>query len=141
MTNCFYRVSVKALVLNKTRDKFLLCKKDSGVWELPGGGLDWGASPHEDLRREIKEEMNVGILWIADNPAYFITRKALKREGWNAYVLYETELESLDFIPSRECEEIRFVDKNDVKEIKVLSNIEKLVEMFKSDNHKRERTN
>ena len=46
---CFYRVSVKALVLNETRDKFLICEEESGVWELPGGGLDWGATPQEDL--------------------------------------------------------------------------------------------
>jgi len=55
--NCFYRVSVKALILNETIDKFLISEKESGVWELPGGGLDWGASPQEDLPREIMEEM------------------------------------------------------------------------------------
>lgn len=38
--NRFYRVSVKALILNETRDKFLLCKQGNGVWDLPGGGLD-----------------------------------------------------------------------------------------------------
>jgi len=36
----FYRVSIKALVLNKEGDKFLICKKESGLWEFPGGGLD-----------------------------------------------------------------------------------------------------
>lgn len=33
--NCFYRISVKALILND-EGKFLLTKEDNGLWELPG---------------------------------------------------------------------------------------------------------
>ena len=33
--DCYYRVSVKALILNEDRSKFLVCEKESGVWELP----------------------------------------------------------------------------------------------------------
>jgi 8-oxo-dGTP pyrophosphatase MutT (NUDIX family) len=38
--NCFYRVSIKALVLDE-QGRFLLCREDNGKWELPGGGLDF----------------------------------------------------------------------------------------------------
>jgi len=27
------------------------------MWDMPGGGIDHGESPHEAIRREIKEEM------------------------------------------------------------------------------------
>ena len=37
---CFYRISVKALVLNEARDRFLITQEEDGRWELPGGGLD-----------------------------------------------------------------------------------------------------
>ncbi len=37
---CIYRVSVKALILNENRDKFLIIQENNGWWDLPGGGLD-----------------------------------------------------------------------------------------------------
>lgn len=54
--SCFYRVSIKALILD-TDGRFLLIKEDNGFWEFPGGGLDFGEEPADGLRREIHEEM------------------------------------------------------------------------------------
>jgi ADP-ribose pyrophosphatase YjhB (NUDIX family) len=133
---CFYRVSIKALVLNETRDKFLICKEDSGYWELPGGGLDWGTTPQEDLPREIREEMGLGVAWISDNPSYFLTGQQTTRpEIRIANVVYETKLENLNFTPSDECLEIRFVNKNDLDGLKVFDGVAKLATMFKPENH------
>ncbi len=128
--DCFYRVSVKALILNETRDKFLICEEESGVWELPGGGLDWGATPQEDLPREIQEEMGLSVTRIADNPSYFITAQTLNRGVWIVNVLYEAELEHLNFTPSDECTGIKFVDKTDIENMKVFPTITKLADMF-----------
>jgi len=132
---CFYRVSVKALVLNETRDKFLICKKENGTWELPGGGLEWGATPQEDLPREIKEEMELEVTKMADNPSYFITGKSLNRGIRFVNVLYEAELSGLDFTPSDECIEVRFVGKEDIKDLKVFPSVKELTEMLKFGNH------
>ena len=38
--DCFYRIAVKALILNE-EGKFLLTKEDTGLWNIPGGGLDF----------------------------------------------------------------------------------------------------
>ena len=132
---CFYRVSVKALVLNETRDKFLICEEESGVWELPGGGLDWGMTPQEDLPREISEEMGLKVTKIADNPSYFITDQTLNHGVWIVNVIYETELENLDFTPSDECVNIKFVNKEDIVDMKVFPTIKKLADMFDPANH------
>ncbi len=132
---CFYRVSVKALILNKTRDKFLICEEETGVWELPGGGLDWGMTPQEDLPREISEEMGLKVTKVADNPCYFITDQTLRRQQWIVNVLYETEVEHLNFIPSDECVNIKFVDNSDIQDMNVFPTIKKLGEMFKPENH------
>ena len=131
----FYLVSVKALVLNETKDKFLICEEESGVWELPGGGLDWGMTPQEDLPREINEEMGLRVTRVADNPSYFITNQTLNSGTWIVNVLYETELENLDFTPSDECVNIKFVNLDDIKDMKVFPTIKKLAKMFKSENH------
>lgn len=133
---CFYRVSVKALVLNATKDKFLICKEESGIWELPGGGLEWGATPQEDLPREIQEEMGLAVIRVSDNPAYFITTQTLNSKQWVVNVLYETELEHLNFTPSDECVDIKFVNKDNIQNIKLFPAIEKLVTMFNPENHR-----
>lgn len=133
---CFYRVSVKALVLNETKDKFLICEEESGIWELPGGGLDWGMTPQEDLPREISEEMGLTVTKIADNPSYFITDQTLNKGLWIVNVVYETELENLIFTPSDECVNIKFVNREDIATMNVFPTIKKLGEMFKPENHK-----
>jgi len=132
---CYYRVSVKALVLNETRNKFLICEEENGVWELPGGGLDWGATPQEDLPREIREEMGLAVTSVAAHPAYFITDQTINRKVWFVNVLYETTLENLDFTPSDECINIQFVNKDDLQNIKAFPSVMKLAEMFRPENH------
>lgn len=102
----FYRVSVKALVLDDSH-RFLLVQEDNGWWELPGGGLDFGERPQQGIDREIWEEMKLKTTFVADKPAYFFTVKNHK-EVFIANVLYETKLAHLDFVPSPECVAIRF---------------------------------
>lgn len=131
--DCFYRVSIKALILNETRDKFLICEEESGIWELPGGGLDWGSTPQEDLPREIQEEMGIKVLKVADNPSYFITDQTMNRKLWFANVLYETELENLNFTPSDECISIMFVNLSDIENMNVFPSVTKLSKMFKPE--------
>jgi len=132
---CYYRISIKALVLNETKDKFLICEEADGTWELPGGGLDWGATPQEDLPREIAEEMGITVTKVADNPAYFITDQTMNRKVWFANVLYETELENLNFTASDECVNIKFVDSTDIENMNVFPSVKRLAEMFRPDNH------
>jgi 8-oxo-dGTP diphosphatase len=138
--NCFYRISIKALVLNETRDKFLIIKEDNGWWDLPGGGLDWGATPQEDIAREISEEMSLEMTSVSDKPSYFYTNSKPskvnpERSIWYAYVLYETELKSLDFSPSDECTAIEFVDKDSLPAENVHHQVTDLVQVFSPSNH------
>jgi ADP-ribose pyrophosphatase YjhB (NUDIX family) len=97
--------------------------------------LDWGATPQADLPREIREEMGLAVTSVAANPSYFITDQTMNRKVWFANVLYETTLENLDFTPSDECINIRFVNKNDLQNIKAFPSVKKLAEMFRTENH------
>jgi len=48
-------VTVKALI--EKDEKFLFLKDHKGVWELPGGRINFGESPEKALRRELCEEL------------------------------------------------------------------------------------
>lgn len=54
--------AVKAIILNG--DKFLIIKRtvdNQIIWDLPGGGVDYGESPYETLKREVREEVDLDI--------------------------------------------------------------------------------
>ena len=70
--NCFYRVSIKGLILDETRTKFLVTLEKNGLWELPGGGLDWGESVENCLKRELHEEMGLTVTSVNPSPSYYL---------------------------------------------------------------------
>lgn len=59
----FWRVSAKAIVFDAD-DRLLVFRDESGAWEIPGGGWDHNESYEECLRRELSEEVGVGITYI-----------------------------------------------------------------------------
>ncbi len=122
----FYRVTVKGLCVRE--GKVLLVHDFTGrsdiddgpEWELPGGGLDFGESFSDALRREVKEEMNLSVSWVDDRPIYVWSTKHGSGKGMEWYyvltVIFRFELESLDFTPTQECREIRFFSKENLEE-------------------------
>jgi len=132
---CFYRISVKALVLNEARDKFLITKEASGEWEIPGGGLDWGEDTQTALQRELQEEMGLQATYIAKNPCYFLSGPVRKNKGWAANILFETKLEHLNFVPSDECVAIDWINKENADQFDLFPNVPKLLDLFNPENH------
>ena len=75
MENIKFHITVKAIVIY--HQKILILKRvrsssdGLGYWELPGGGLEYGETPHEALIRELKEETGLDIKII--KPIYTFT--------------------------------------------------------------------
>jgi 8-oxo-dGTP diphosphatase len=134
ITNCFYRVSVKGLILDD-RKRFLLTKEDNDIWELPGGGLNYGESPKECLKREIKEEMGLEVTSIDDYPSYFLTTCSKRSKAWIANVIYLTTVKDLKFSSSDECTEIGFFTKIEVVSKNVYENVKEFARLYDSKNH------
>lgn len=132
---CFYRISVKALILNESRTKFLIVEEDDGRWDLPGGGLDWNESPQDAIKREIKEEMGLAVVSVHSNPSYFTTALTSSGKFYVANVLYETTVENFNITPSDECVAFQFVTANEARTMNIFSNVLMLANLFDPKNH------
>ncbi len=136
----WYRVSIKPLVFSPARDKFLVVLEESGRWDLAGGGLNPGETPQDCIRRELEnEEMKVPVVWVAENPCYFLTGQFQNQERlgqWYVNVLYEAKLGHLCYIPPDECQGVRFVNSEEALKLNAFDSVHKLAEMFKAENHK-----
>ena len=130
---CFYRISIKALILDES-GKFLLMKEENWLWDFPGGGLDHGENPLDGIRREIAEEMWLEVVEIMESPTYFLTAKSLRGKPI-ANVFYETKVKNLDFTPSSECIEIGFYDIEEAKSLETYSNVQEFLKLYNPDNH------
>ena len=75
MENIKFHITVKAIAIYHQKILSLKRVRPSsdglGYWELPGGGLEYGETPHEALIRELKEETGLDIKII--KPVYTFT--------------------------------------------------------------------
>lgn len=130
----FYRVSTKALILDDIKTKFLIVQEDNGKWEFPGGGLEYGLDPQENVARELQEEMGITTLSVADLPSYVVPAQHDRTGSWILQLFYETTVENLDFTPSRECNACQFVDKDSLPDL-MYSNVPQFAALFDPENH------
>ncbi len=129
---CFYRVSVKAVIFNESNDKFLVGLEKRGIWELPGGGLDWGEDPKNCIKREIFEEMGLEVTEIGDNPRYIYTCQNQTNHKWVLILAYTVKVKNLDLKPTDECLEIKFIDHIDSENITIGSTVRELIKLIKN---------
>lgn len=127
--NGFYRVSIKALILDETREKFAIILEDNGLWELPGGGMDFGETPEECLTRELREEMGLTVTDVQPMPSYYLIGKNMKGR-WTLNLVFETKVRDLNFTPSDECRELRFIAPEEVASVNAFRTVTELAAQF-----------
>ncbi len=129
--NNYYRTSVKALILDETRTKFLILEEENHRYDFPGGGLDFGETPQECVARELKEECGLTVTAVSDNPSFFLAmKKDNAEETWIVNVFYETTVANFNFTPSEECIALKFASPKEVENLDVYSSVTKFAEQF-----------
>ena len=123
---CFYRVSVKGIVIDD-QNRILLARENDGTWDMLGGGLDHGENPIVCLKREIQEETGLMVTKVWPEPKYFITAHKTSNNIYVANVVYQIELANLDFTPSDECQELAFFSLDEMRDLKLAPNVQGLL--------------
>ena len=124
--DAFYRVTAKGLCVRDGKELLIEdCTGSSDTddrpeWELPGGGVDFGETFAETIKREVEEEMGLKVTWIEERPIYIWTTKHGTGRGMEWYYVLTTifrfEIENLNFRPSQECRSIRFFSKEELNQ-------------------------
>lgn len=108
----------------------LLKRKDSDLWEFPGGGVDWGENPEVSAKRELKEETGLS----AKTCKFLgITSAAYEKEGkekHSVYIVYSGEVGGEDFFIGEEHSSGRWVSLAEVKFMKLALNCEDIPDML-----------
>ncbi len=86
--DAFYRISIKLII--KDNDGRILVQKrlNNELYELPGGGLDWGEDYKTAIRRELTEETNLSLDRIDAQP--FAQIYSQHRTKYHALKIYYT---------------------------------------------------
>ena len=133
--NWFYRVSLKALILNE--DKQFLLIREEKWWELPWWWLEYWENPQECIKRELFEEMWVSVLSIEENPSYFITAKK-DNWIWIANAVYKTQIDIdkiNNFKVSDECQDVKFFNAEEAENEILFPNVREFIKYFNPSNH------
>lgn len=109
----FYRVSLKAIVLDDKK-RLLVGKTSDGKWETPGGGWEHNETLEECLRREIQEELGVGVN--TTGRLSFLYRGQNPRGYMVVYLAFPVTLSGINF-SSKDLVETKFVTKEELMEL------------------------
>lgn len=105
----FYRVSLKAVILNE-ENEVLVCKEGSSdTWSLPGGGWDHGEAEHDALARELHEEVGYTGIFIAQlrqTAVFWLESK----QAWLLWIVYDVTPDAFVFSPGEQSSEVKFID-------------------------------
>lgn len=113
--NCFYRVSVKALIKND-EGKIMLLKESDDTRDLPGWGWENGETAHKALERELDEEIGVKLIDASILPV--MMRSCINSKGiWRLLLVFEVVIDTFDVRLAGwyEAVAMEFFSKEDIK--------------------------
>ena len=115
VADLLFQVSVKGLFFDEN-GKILLIQEPRGVWEAPGGRIQKGENLIDALKRECFEETGIKCEVLERQP--IIAYSSKDEEGKARLMLfYKIALESLSFVVSEECVDMKFFSKADMKDL------------------------
>ena len=100
-------LGVRAVVLNAENRVFLVRHSYVAGWYLPGGGVDFGETMEQAMRRELKEEGDIDLTGAAVLHGIFLNSHVSRRDHVAVYVVRRFSQDRLPE-PNREIVECGF---------------------------------
>jgi 8-oxo-dGTP diphosphatase len=117
------------IALIKKGGKFLMTKRvNPFVWQFPGGGMEFGETPEEAIKREMIEEIGVEIEIITLIPKIYTETRNGKWQGIFICFLCRLKNESATIILNHEATEYNWFELEEISKFDMMS---KTLEMAK----------
>lgn len=100
-------LGVRAVVLDAENRVFLVRHSYVSGWYLPGGGVDYGETMEQAMRRELKEEGDIDLTGEAVLHGIFLNSHVSRRDHVAVYVVRQFRQDRLP-APNREIAECGF---------------------------------
>ena len=107
-----------------------MCQENNGLWDLPGGGLEFGESIEKCLKRELEEETGFKVTKMIMPSMKFSTFYKDKKDIWVANFFVKIEVDTTGFTPSRECRVYRFFSADEAKKELVYQSVDELIKLL-----------
>lgn len=75
--------------------------------------------------------MGLVVTNVRPSPSFFLSGKNMKGK-WSVNVVYEVKVKDLNFTPSNECQELRFVSPEEVNSMQAFRTVKELATLFSS---------
>ncbi len=127
-----FQISVKGLCFND-ENKVMMLLDEEGYWEPFGGRIQKGENLIECLKRECLEETGLKCTILDERP--LIVYSTIDQDGLpRVMVYYKVSVDSLDFKPSDECIDIKFFTLDELRNLRMVSQIVTLVDFLQKQN-------
>ena len=109
-SDSLYRVSFKCVVLGD--DKKILAVREHGrsSWDIPGGGIEYGETIDESIKRELFEEVGYENAFTYTVLTIHDPVKLLTRDVWQIKVVILLSPENYTFKVGAEADDVAFID-------------------------------
>ena len=104
-----------------SNDRVLLLKRPNGLWEFPGGAVEWGESPESCVVREAKEETGLNATSIALVGTTSATYPKGDDQKHSVYIVYRGLAPSEEVALSGEHTEYRWLNLMEAKFLKPMA--------------------